>query len=241
MDNKQTTHVHIYNDYFHCRRKYTRKSEYRNPLTATDEDADDTLTYTLSGTDATSFNINSTNGQLTTKIPLNYSTQNIYTVTVTATDTAGSTDTISVTINIIGPVVFSDTALAAAVRSALRIGSNAKIYPDPLAALTGLTATDKGITDLTGLEEATGLNTLDLADNEIVNLNPLSDLTTLQTLDLADNLITNVFPLPVVTTTGNRRLQMLATQFRAVLELLIHHCDRAGYAQFSRNQENLGV
>ena len=168
------------------------------PVSATDDDGD-TVTYTLSGTGAASFSIDATNGQLKTNAALNHGTQNTYTVTVTATSQGSLTDTISVTINIIGPVVFSNTALETVVRNALSIDANAPIYPDRLATLTSLTATDKGITDLTGLEEATGLQTLDLGDNEIVNLSTLSYLTSLQTLDLADNLITNVSDLSDLT------------------------------------------
>ena len=55
------------------------------PVAATDDD-DDTLTYTLGGTDAASFDIVSTSGQLQTKDPLDYETKLSYTVTVTATD-----------------------------------------------------------------------------------------------------------------------------------------------------------
>ena len=75
-------------------------------ITATNTDADpgdttaDALTYSLSGTDAASFDIVSTSGQLKTKAALDYETKTSYTVTVTASDTALS-DTITVTINVI--------------------------------------------------------------------------------------------------------------------------------------------
>ena len=69
-------------------------------VTATDPDANDTLTYSLSGTDAASFDIVSTSGQLQTKAALDYETKTSYTVTVTATDAGNATDTITVTINV---------------------------------------------------------------------------------------------------------------------------------------------
>ncbi len=69
-------------------------------ITATDLDANDTLTYGLGGTDAASFNIVSTSGQLQTKAALDYETKMSYTVTVTATDSGNATDTITVTINV---------------------------------------------------------------------------------------------------------------------------------------------
>ena len=49
-------------------------------------------------------------------------------------------------------VVFSDTALVAAVRSALGLAVGVSIPSDDLASLIRLTASNQGITDLTGLE-----------------------------------------------------------------------------------------
>ena len=69
-------------------------------VTATDEDTDDTLTYTLGGTDAASFGIVATSGQLQTKADLDYETKSSYEVTVTAADKAGASDSIEVTITV---------------------------------------------------------------------------------------------------------------------------------------------
>ena len=69
-------------------------------IAATDPDINDTLTYTLSGTDAASFSISSSNGQLQTSAALDYETKNTYEVTVTVQDGNGETDSIAVTINI---------------------------------------------------------------------------------------------------------------------------------------------
>ncbi len=68
-------------------------------VSATDAD-NDTLEYTLGGTDASSFSINSTNGQLRTNAALNYEKKTSYSVTINVSDGNGGTDTISVTINI---------------------------------------------------------------------------------------------------------------------------------------------
>ena len=67
-------------------------------VSATDADGD-ILTYTLSGTDAYVFSIDSTTGQLQTNVFLDYETQSSYIVTITASD-GSLTDTISVTINV---------------------------------------------------------------------------------------------------------------------------------------------
>ena len=67
------------------------------PVEASDDDA---LTYTLSGTDAGSFDIDEGTGQLRAKSALDYETKNTYTVTVRATDGEGATDEITVTINV---------------------------------------------------------------------------------------------------------------------------------------------
>ena len=70
------------------------------PVSATDDDSGDTLEYTLSGTDAASFSIHSTNGQLQTNAALDYETKKSYEVTVSVSDGNGGSDSITVTINI---------------------------------------------------------------------------------------------------------------------------------------------
>ena len=67
-------------------------------VSATDADGD-TLTYTLSGTDAAAFRIDNTTGQLRTWTALDYETKSVYTVIITASD-GSLTNTISVTITV---------------------------------------------------------------------------------------------------------------------------------------------
>ena len=71
-----------------------------DPVTAMDADSGDTLTYSLGGGGAASFDIVPASGQLQTKAALDFETTRSYTVTVTATDTSQSSDTITVTINV---------------------------------------------------------------------------------------------------------------------------------------------
>ena len=50
-----------------CPRALPAGTDAGGPVTATDADPDDTLTYSLAGTDAASFTIDSSNGQLSTR------------------------------------------------------------------------------------------------------------------------------------------------------------------------------
>ena len=70
---------------------------------ATDADSDDTLTYSMEGTDAASFDFDASTRQITTITGVDYNyeaTKNSYSVTVKADDGNGSTDTIAVTIDV---------------------------------------------------------------------------------------------------------------------------------------------
>ena len=69
------------------------------PVVAIDPN-DDILTYTLERTDATSFRIDGSTGQLRTFAALDFETKSTYSVEVTATDPGGLSDTIDVTINV---------------------------------------------------------------------------------------------------------------------------------------------
>ena len=70
-----------------------------DPVAATDPNGD-TLTYSLEGTDAASFGIDGSTGQLSTLAALDFETKTAYTVVVKATDPDGLSDTIDVTINV---------------------------------------------------------------------------------------------------------------------------------------------
>ena len=66
-----------------------------SPIAATDADTGDTLTYTLGGTDAASFRIVSTSGQLRTNAALDYETKSSYSVSVSVSDGNGGSDSIA--------------------------------------------------------------------------------------------------------------------------------------------------
>ena len=69
------------------------------PVEATDDDAGDTLTYTLGGDDAASFDIDPATGQIMTMAALDFETKASYSVTVTASDGTDE-DVITVTITV---------------------------------------------------------------------------------------------------------------------------------------------
>ena len=168
-------------------------------VAATDAD-NDTLTYTLGGIDAASFNIESTTGQLKTKSALDYETKATYTVTITASD-SNLTDTITVTINVTNiaetskaerAVNIPDNNLRAKIETALGKASGDPISAAEMETLTSLTAQDASISNLTGLETATNLTTLKLGNNSVSDISAIAGLTNLTELQLWDNQISNI-------------------------------------------------
>ena len=84
------------------------------PVTATDDEGD-ALAYSLIGADAASLTIGRTSGQIRTKDALDHETKSSYTVTVTAADPAGLSDSATVTITVTDvdedPVVSGNAAV----------------------------------------------------------------------------------------------------------------------------------
>ncbi len=110
------------------------------PVRATDADTGDTLTYALEGTDAASFTIVSTSGQIRTQAPLDASTKSTYSVTVRATDSQGGTATIAVTIN----VTAAPTTLGCGTRGAVADASNTGLVADCEALLKATERLENG-------------------------------------------------------------------------------------------------
>ena len=76
-----------------------------SPVSATDPDPGDTLSYALGGADAASFTIVAASGQIRTSAALDYDTKASYTVAVTANDGTVDSAPITVTINVTQVVV----------------------------------------------------------------------------------------------------------------------------------------
>ena len=71
-----------------------------DPMTATDIDEGDIVTYALSGTDAASFDLDTASGQLQTSGALDYEAQAEHVVTITASDNHGNSSSITVMIGV---------------------------------------------------------------------------------------------------------------------------------------------
>ena len=98
-----------------------------------------------------------------------------------------------------GTNLVPDAGLAAAVRRALGLAPNATITKQTLQRLKALEGLNRQITDLTGLENATQLERLELNLNRIQDVSPLTGLTQLVALNLSFNQIQDVSPLAGLT------------------------------------------
>ncbi len=90
-------------------------------------------------------------------------------------------------------LAFRDSALQAAVHES-----------EAGAEMTALSAEDRGIAELGGIEQLTRLEALDLSHNEIIDISPLAGLQQLRFLDLESNRIEDISALASL-----KRLQVL--------------------------------
>ena len=191
-------------------------------MSATDANEGDTLTYTLGGIDAASFEIDSTNGQLKTKNELDYEMKRVYSVTISVSD-GSLTDTITVIVSVIDvddtPIVSTILAVSdrtpevrdAIVASVLDVSSANEVTDVHLAAITSLNLRSAGITalksgDFSGM---TGLTSLNLYGNMLsaLPMGVFEGLSSLNSLRLGGNLID---PLPLIVSVQ----QMDVSKFR---------------------------
>ena len=96
-----------------------------------------------------------------------------------------------------------DSNLLNAIEQTLGKARGATITPADMEKLTVLSAINKNINNLTGLETATNLTYIDLRNNAISNLSPLARLTQLTELYLQNNAISDLSPLVANTGMGN--------------------------------------
>ena len=175
-------------------------------VAATDAD-NDTLTYTLGGTDASAFDIDSTTGQLRTRATLDYETKRAYNVAVSVSD-GSLTDTITVTITVtdvndtaivstLTPVCDRTTQVRDAIVAAVSGVSDCNDVTEAhLAAITRLDLENKNISSLKDgdFDGMTALYELKLQNNRLQTLpaNIFSDLSSLRTLYLNNNRLSSL-------------------------------------------------
>ena len=176
-------------------------------VAATDVDANTTLSYTLGGTDASSFSIVSTSGQLQTSAALDYESKSSYSVSVSVSDGNGGSDSITVTINVTDVSEFTPVnertqqvqdEIVAVVPN---VNNAADVTAAHLAAITSLTIDYRRITALKvgDFDGFTSLTNLVLKHNSISDLSALKNLTSLKWLFLGFNSISDLSALAKLT------------------------------------------
>lgn len=95
-------------------------------------------------------------------------------------------------------VQFADPNLEAAIRKAIGKPEESILKSD-LEELTKLYASERNITNLSGIERCTNLQELVLWKNQISDISPLNSLANLQLLNLWDNQISDISPLSRLT------------------------------------------
>ena len=141
-----------------------------DPVGATDPE-NTTLTYSLEGTDADAFTINSRNGQLRTKSDqtYDYETKPRYVLSIKATDGHGGSSTILVLINLNDvnePPAFTSDATFETVENGTRVGAVIARDEDSADGITGYTLTGGADRDLFGIDSGGALTFKDAPDFE---------------------------------------------------------------------------
>ena len=176
-------------------------------IAATDVDANTTLSYTLGGTDASSFSIVSTSGQLQTSAALDYESKTSYSVSVSVSDGSDGSDSITVTINVTDVYEFTPVnertqqVQDAIVASVPNVNNAADVTAAHLAVITSLTIDYRRITALKvgDFDGFTSLTNLVLKHNSISDLSALAKLTSLKWLFLGFNPISDISALAKLT------------------------------------------
>ena len=133
------------------------------------------------------------------------------TVSVSA---AGIEQTVTFNAVAVAAVDIPDPNLRTAIENALGKGAGEPIIPAEMLALTHLEADNANISDLTGLEHATLLKSLELEgepdaagrwhnSNSVSDLSPLAGLTRLEVLELWGNSVSDISPLTGLTNLKN--------------------------------------
>ena len=134
-------------------------------------------------------------------------------------------------------IAIRDSNLSAAIRSTLGLATDATLTATNMLDLKSLQAKEAEISDLSGLEHATNLTTLNLYGNQLTDLSPLSGLESLISLDLGKNTITNIEALKALTALTTLYLDRnQLTDFgplSSLTEMSILHLSRTGISDLS--------
>ena len=160
------------------------------------------LTYIATSDNTTVATVSITGNQLTIT-PVNAGSA---TITVVASDgefTATQLISVSVTTPVAEAAWIPDANLRAAVLSTLGLQSGVALTQEAMTRLTRLNASNRQISDLTGLERATNLRQLYLNGNQFSDISALQNLTALTTLAIENNQVSDVTPLNQLTALTN--------------------------------------
>lgn len=120
-------------------------------------------------------------------------------------------------------IAFADANLEAAVRDRLNLPSG-PILAEDAARIEFLSASDRGVTSLAGIENLVNLRRLFLSNNRLENLAPLAELTHLNELRLFGNNVSDLTPistLPNLETLDIRSNQILSISALTALPELV--------------------
>ena len=106
----------------------------------------------------------------------------------------GGPDIFVAKIGISEPAMIPDVGLEQAIRDEIGVPSRPLTRRD-LWRMSSLDGTDRGISDLTGLEDAVNLRSLRLSENNITYVSTIAHCVDLEYLDLSDNLVTDISAL----------------------------------------------
>ena len=194
------------------------------PVTATDPN-DDTLTYTLGGTDKASFSIVRSSGQLQTKAALDKEKKDSYMVTVTATDPSGLNATVNVTIKVTNVDEVPELTGEASVRFAENAPVSTPVTPY-------MAADDED--DKAGTAIIWSLSGDDAGDFDI-NEGVLTFKQSPNYEDPADADTNNVYNIMVVATDSDEQTDMMA------VTVMVTNEDEAGTLTLSTLQPVDGI
>ena len=190
---------------------------------ATDPDAGTTLTYSISGADASLFNINATTGAVTFKSAPNYEApgdaggNNVYDITVGASDgTLTTTKDVAISVTNVNeaPTITSGAAVSFAENKTGTVYTVAATDPDAGATLTySLTGTDAARFNINSTTGAITFKSTpnyeaptDAGANNVYDVTVrASDGTNITTKAVAIT-VTNVNEAPVITSAATRKL-----------------------------------